>query len=76
MKRTEKVATARATAADGMVLLRNDQSALPLRPGCTVALLGATSYCPHRMGFGSGDMLSQPQVPYDRGLVNAGIAIS
>ncbi len=76
MNRIEKVAAARRIAADGMVLLRNDGRALPLAADAKVALLGVTSYCPHRMGFGSGDMLSQPQVPYDRGLVNAGVAIS
>jgi beta-glucosidase-like glycosyl hydrolase len=79
MNRIEKVSAARLAATSGMVLLKNDGHALPLAApasGVTVALLGATSYACHRMGFGSGDMLSQHVVQIDRGLADAGVRLA
>lgn len=75
MNRTEKVALARRTAAEGLVLLKNEGNVLPLRPQQEVVLMGVTGYCCHRMGWGSGDMLAQPTVQYDRALADAGIRI-
>ncbi len=75
MTRPEKLATARRTAAQGLVLLKNDANVLPLARGSEVVLMGVTGYRCHRMGFGSGDMLAQRTVPYDEGLANAGIRL-
>ncbi|MCR5414859.1 MAG: glycoside hydrolase family 3 C-terminal domain-containing protein [Kiritimatiellae bacterium] len=60
-------------AADGIVLLENKGGVLPLRKGEKAVLLGFTGYYPHRMGWGSGDMLLKTPVPYDRGLEEAGV---
>ena len=59
MLRQEKMAIARQTAADGMVLLKNDAATLPLSTDTKIALYGVTSYRCFRMGWGSGDMLAQ-----------------
>ena len=75
MTRPEKVSIARYTAASGMVLLKNEDHALPLAQGTEIALMGVTSYCCHRMGVGSGDMLAPAVRPYDRGLVDAGLRL-
>ncbi len=74
MKRPEKVAAARKTAADGIVLLEN-KGVLPLAEGAEVVLMGVTGYACHRMGIGSGDMLAQATVQYDRALIDAGIRV-
>lgn len=73
--RTEKLAVARKTAAQGLVLLKNEGGALPLATDKEVVLMGVTGYCCHRMGFGSGDMLAQRTVQYDEGLANAGVKL-
>ncbi len=76
MTREEKVLIARKTAASGMVLLKNDGRALPLRPGSKIALWGITSYHCHRMGAGSGDMPAQPVREYNEGLAAAGLDLT
>ena len=75
MTRIEKLAVARRTAAQGLVLLKNDGGVLPLARDKEVVLMGATSYFCHRMGFGSGDMMAQRPVQYDEGLANAGVRL-
>ena len=75
MNRIEKLAVARRAAAQGIVLLKNEGGVLPLARDKEVALMGATAYHCHRMGFGSGDMLAQRTVQYDEGLANAGIRL-
>ena len=70
-----KVSFARRLAANGIVLLKNEDGVLPLAQDREVVLLGFTSYYPHRMGWGSGDMLAHEPVPYDRGLEEAGIRL-
>ena len=75
MTRETKVAFARKAAANGMVLLKNDRSVLPLANGTTVALFGHHSYRPVRMGTGSGDMMATPPVKIHDGLKNAGVKL-
>ena len=76
MERIEKVEFARRAAADGMVLLKNDNKALPLCKCEKIALFGITSYKAFRMGWGSGDMLAQRTVQINEALLNAGFTLS
>lgn len=75
VRRTRRQAFAERLATEGIVLLKNDASALPLQSGQEVVLLGLPSYFPHRMGWGSGDMLAHEPVSYDKGLEAAGIRL-
>ncbi len=47
---------ARQVAAEGIVLLKNDGQILPIKPGSTVALLGAFAKTPRYQGAGSSSM--------------------
>lgn len=51
---------ARRVAADGMVLLRNENRALPLEEGTKVALFGRMQNHYYRSGTGSGGMVNAP----------------
>lgn len=51
---------ARRVAADGMVLLRNENRALPLVEGTKVALFGRMQNHYYRSGTGSGGMVNAP----------------
>jgi len=66
---------ARRAAAQGMVLLRNEAQALPLRPAATVALFGNTSYELIVGGTGSGEVMQAYVVSLDAGLENGGYVI-
>ena len=55
----------RYAAAEGMVLLKNDNAVLPLAPGQTVALFGNGAARTVRGGTGSGD-------PFNGGLSGGG----
>ncbi len=44
---------ARRVATEGMVLLKNDDSILPLRPDCRVAVIGAFAQTPKFQAYGS-----------------------
>ena len=74
-RHARKVTFAERLAANGIVLLKNDDALLPLAEGQEVVLLGFTSYFPHRMGWGSGDMLAHEPVAYDTGLEAAGVKL-
>jgi beta-glucosidase len=62
----------RNAAADGMVLLKNDNSALPLKKGQKVALFGIGSYKPVIGGTGSGAVVVAYTVALEKGLSQIG----
>lgn len=66
---------AREAATEGMVLLKNDDNALPIVAGSKVALLGNAAYDPIAGGTGSGNVNKKYVVSLDQGLSAAGFAI-
>ena len=60
----EHIALSRRAAREGMVLLKNEGNALPLRPGVRVALFGKGTFDYVKGGGGSGDVT----VPYIRNI--------
>ena len=70
----EHVENARKIAADGMVLLKNDENALPIRPG-KVALFGAGAVDTVTCGTGSG-YVTAPMVTVRDGLIAAGFTLT
>jgi len=66
---------ARRAAAQGMVLLKNDNRTLPLPPSATVALFGNASYELIVGGTGSGEVNEAYVVSLDTGLESAGYVI-
>lgn len=65
---------ARQAAADGMVLLKNRQNALPLSNG-RICLLGNASYATYVGGTGSGEVASAHNVSIEEGLEAAGLTV-
>ncbi|MDO5137857.1 MAG: glycoside hydrolase family 3 C-terminal domain-containing protein [Oscillospiraceae bacterium] len=70
----EHVENARKIAADGMVLLKNENKALPLKPG-KVALFGAGAVDTVTCGTGSG-YVTAPMVTVRDGLLDAGFTVT
>ncbi len=64
----------REAASEGMVLLKNENSALPLKSS-KVALLGNASYDLFIGGTGSGEVYKAYKVSLNQGLKNAGIEL-
>ena len=62
----------REAATQGMVLLKNDNNALPLPPAAKVVLLGNSSYDVFAGGTGSGDVNKAYVISLDHGLSSAG----
>lgn len=76
MLRQEKVEFARKAAADGMVLLKNENNALPISMDKEIALFGISSYRCFRLGWGSGDMMAQTISQINDGLKDAGYKLN
>lgn len=68
-------AVSRGIAADGMVLLKNEDNTLPLRQGQKVALFGASAYKSIAGGTGSSNVNKPYVVDISTGLENAGFAL-
>lgn len=68
--------TARQTAAEGIVMLRNNSSVLPLKKEETVAVFGRIQLHYYKSGTGSGGMVNVPGVKtIPEALVDAGAVI-
>ena len=76
MLRQEKMDFARGAAADGMVLLKNENGALPLDKNKEIALFGTCAYRCFRLGWGSGDMMAQSISQINEGLKDAGYKLN
>ncbi len=68
-------AVARRAAADGMVLLKNEDGLLPFTQGAKLALYGAGAVVTIKGGTGSGDVNVRETVSVYEGLKNAGFEI-
>ncbi|BAO76539.1 beta-glucosidase [Winogradskyella sp. PG-2] len=66
---------ARTSAAEGMVLLKNEQT-LPIQKNKNVALMGVTSFEFIAGGTGSGDVNEAYTISLEEGLKNAGFEIN
>lgn len=66
---------AREAASEGMVLLKNENNALPLAAPAKIALLGNSSYDLIAGGSGSGDVHKKYVVSLDQGLAAAGFSL-
>lgn len=67
---------ARAIAAEGIVLLKNDNGVLPLKAGSTAAVFGRVQYNYFYVGYGSGgDVKAAYKINLIEGLKNNGAAL-
>ena len=76
MLRQKKLDFARKAAADGMVLFKNENGALPIAKDKKIALFGISSYRCFRLGWGSGDMMAQTTTEIYTALKEAGYVIN
>ena len=73
---TEHRKVARRAAAEGIVLLKNEDKLLPLKAGSTVALYGAGAGRTIKGGTGSGDVNERENVSVFQGIKNAGFQVT
>ena len=76
MTRQEKLQFARQAAADGIILLKNENNALPISKNNEIALFGICAYRCFRLGWGSGDMMAQNISQINEGLKEAGFNLN
>lgn len=69
-------ALARRAAAEGIVLLKNENHTLPLSSGCRIALYGMAAMHTLKGGTGSGDVNARETVSIRDGLYAAGFQIA
>ncbi|WP_448915602.1 glycoside hydrolase family 3 protein [Eubacterium ramulus] len=67
---------AREAAAEGIVLLKNEDHILPLKAGSTVAIYGAGAGRTIKGGTGSGDVNERETVSICQGMKNAGYVVT
>ena len=67
---------ARKAAGEGIVLLKNENKILPLKPGSQIALYGAGAVRTIKGGSGSGDVNARSVVSIYEGMKNAGFQIT
>ena len=67
---------AREAAAEGMVLLKNEDKILPLKAGSAVAIYGAGAGRTIKGGTGSGDVNERENVTIWQGMKNAGYTVT
>ena len=58
----EYAAVARKATAEGCVLLRNEEKALPIKQGETISVFGCNQFNYYKSGTGSGGMVNTPYV--------------
>lgn len=73
LKKDEQVS--REAAAQGMVLLKNADNALPLKGAARVALFGYAGYDLLMGGYGSGSVNTSFKVSLNQGLIQAGFSL-
>ena len=73
---TEHRKVARRAAAEGIVLLKNEDNLLPLKDGSNVALYGAGAGRTIKGGTGSGDVNERENVSVFQGIKNAGFQVT
>lgn len=73
---TEHRQVAREAAAEGIVLLKNEDHILPLKAGSAVAIYGAGAGRTIKGGTGSGDVNERERVSVWRGMKNAGYEVT
>ena len=73
---TEHRQLAKEAAAEGIVLLKNEDQILPLKEGSKVALYGAGAGRTIKGGTGSGDVNERESVTIWQGMKNAGFEIT
>ncbi|TAM95468.1 MAG: beta-glucosidase [Chitinophagaceae bacterium] len=73
LKKDEQIS--RWAATQGMVLLKDNGNALPLKKASSIALYGYTSYDLLPGGFGSGTVNTSFTVSLNQGLENAGFGV-
>lgn len=69
-------ALSRRMGAEAMVLLKNNDSTLPLAPGARIAVFGTGAYTSIAGGTGSSNVNKRYVVDIDRGLEDAGYKVS
>ena len=73
---TEHRQVAREAAAEGIVLLKNEDHILPLKAGSAVAIYGAGAGRTIKGGTGSGDVNERERVSVWQGMKNAGYEVT